>query len=261
MLGYQRLLERIRTSYGQAKAVRNEGNLLKSAVFFGFAVLHSKRLVSVAIRSKRILIRPNTPDFEVARGCFNGEYTAAIEASQPLRFNLIVDAGGYIGTAAIEFAKAFPNARIVTLEPSRNNFEVLCKNVRKFPNIVALNKALGTSSGVIALGARHTGEWGYTTVEDPADCRATRFLHNVEVTTIPTLLREFNSDGVDLLKLDIEGAEFELLRDLPSWLAKTRVIVAELHDRIVPGCVDAFAKATKDRKQIYNRGEKVLSIA
>ena len=245
----------------QAKILRHEGNSIKSAVFFGFAVLRSKRPISVTIRSNRIFIRPNTPDLTVARECFSGEFEAAIKASRPLRFNFVIDAGGYIGTAAIEFAKAFPDARIVTLEPSRNNFEVLRKNVRKFPNIVALNQALGVSKGIISLQARHTGEWGYTTVRHPADSEASVFLHNVEVTTIPTLLREFNSDGIDLLKLDIEGAEFELFSEPPAWLARTRVMIAELHNRIMPGCVDVFNQATKGRKQFYTSREKVLSVA
>jgi FkbM family methyltransferase len=254
------LTERIRSSYDQATGIFFEGNWLKSFAYFGIALLQSKRPLHVSVRSRRVLVRPNTPDFSVARDCFDGEYKAAIEAAQPARYNFVIDAGGYIGTTAIAFAEAFPNARIITLEPSRDNFEILRQNVRNYPNVIPLNQALGASGGVITLKARHTGEWGYTTVEWPADCQAPRFVDNVEVTTIPTLLSEFECEGIDLLKLDIEGAEFDLLRSSPGWLSKTRVVVAELHDRIVPGCRKVFDEATLGRKQM-GRGRVLFSVA
>jgi len=46
-----RLNARLRCAYKQAKTIRHEGNLLKSAVFYGLTILRSKRPVSLAIGS------------------------------------------------------------------------------------------------------------------------------------------------------------------------------------------------------------------
>jgi FkbM family methyltransferase len=156
-------------------------------------------------------------------------------------------------------AKAFPDAKIVSLEPSRENFGVLCRNVAGYPNIFPLNKALGAVEGLLPLINRGTGEWGFSLVREPADCPSQRLLEKVHVITIPALMQQFDAKGIDLLKLDIEGAELALMVDKPSWINSTHVIFAELHDRIAPGCEAAFAAATSGRTNTLGNGEKRLS--
>ena len=53
-------------------------------------------------------------------------------------------------------------------------------------------------------------------------------------------------ENIDLLKLDIEGAEREIFGtgDL-DWMNRTRAIIIELHDRFRPGCEAAFLSAAK----------------
>jgi len=227
--------------------------------FAALAALKSKVPVRVKVQSIDVALRPNTPDVAVARSSFSGEFDEAIEAAKPLTHRFVIDAGGYIGTAAIMLAKAFPEARIVSLEPSRENFGVLCRNVAGYPNIFPLNKALGPAEGWFALMNRGTGEWGFSLVREPADCPSPRLLETVDVVTIPALMQQFGAGGIDLLKLDIEGAELALMADKPSWVDTTQVIFAELHDRIAPGCEAAFAAATRGRMNTPGKGEKHLS--
>jgi FkbM family methyltransferase len=157
-------------------------------------------------------------------------------------------------------AEAFPDARIVTIEPSRDNFAVLRRNVEPYPRIVALNQALGPVEGTVTLRNRGTGEWGFTVVPEPSDCASPEVVHDVSVITVPAILEKFGVRGIDLLKLDIEGAECALLRGAPPWVAQTRVIFAELHDRIMPGCTSTFDAAMAGRRQLSSDGEKVLSV-
>jgi FkbM family methyltransferase len=231
------------------------------AAYLARTWMASKDPMCVRFGRRRLSIRPCTPDLSVAVRCFTGEFAAPIAAAKPLRHKLIIDAGGYIGTAAIAFAEAFPEARIVTLEPSLDNFTILERNVRPYPNIVPLNKALGVTECVVPLRNRGTGEWGFSTVQQPADCPTAAILHTVPVTTIPALIQVFGASGIDLLKLDIEGAEFEILNTPHAWLAATRVLFAELHDRIVPGCGDAFARTSVGRSVVVSGREKVMSLA
>ena len=86
-------------------------------------------------------------------------------------------------------------------------------------------------------------------------------LHNVQLTTISALLQEFSARGIDILKLDIEGGEFELLKDSPHWIQNSRVIIAELHDCIIPGCEAAFRNAMSGRIEMDCGGEKTMSVS
>jgi Methyltransferase FkbM domain len=63
--------------------------------------------------------------------------------------------------------------------------------------------------------------------------------------TISTLLREQGLSRIDLLKVDIEGAERELFEGDRGWLAVTRTVLIELHDRTKPGCEEAFLRAAR----------------
>jgi hypothetical protein len=63
--------------------------------------------------------------------------------------------------------------------------------------------------------------------------------------TIGTLLREQDLSRIDLLKVDIEGAERELFEGDTGWLAVTRTVLIELHDHTRPGCEEAFLRAVR----------------
>jgi hypothetical protein len=52
---------------------------------------------------------------------------------------------------------------------------------------------------------------------------------------------------IDLLKLDVEGAERELFSQNPDWLNNVSAIFIELHDPFVPGCAQAFYSALTSR--------------
>lgn len=229
--------------------------------FIGMTALRSRQPVRITVHSVPIFVRPRTSDITAAKISFAGEFDAAIAAARPLKHGFIIDAGGYIGTAAIMLARAFPEATIVSLEPSRDNFAMLAMNVRGYPNVIPLNMALGSTAGSIGLVDRGTGGIGFSIVQAPADCASPTRLHQVAVTTVPDLMRRFEASGIDFLKLDIEGAEHDLVKGHPDWLDATRVVFAELHERIVPGCEAVFAAATANRSNsVDGRGEKVLSI-
>ena len=176
-----------------------------------------------------------------------------------MRHNFIVDAGGYIGTAALALAKAFPEATIVSLEPSIENFKILQRNVAEFPNIKPQNRALGAKAGAVPLQDRGTRQWGFSIISAPGrDCRNPKALHEVTTVTLQMLMDEFGVGGIDLLKLDIEGAEYDLLNDSSAWVSLTRVIVAELHERIIPGTEKAFYHAMLGRRICSAGREKIL---
>lgn len=219
-----------------------------------------ERPIDVTLLGRPVLLRTNTPDFRVARRCFAGEYQGVIKQIKSTVHRLIIDAGGYIGTAAIVLAEAYPDAQIVTLEPSSENFAILAHNVARYSNIEALNMALAPRSERLMLHDRSTGQWGYTIVDKAIGSGAPAPIEEVNTITVADLLRRYGCHGIDILKLDIEGSEKALFEGDIDWVRHTRAICVELHDRIVPGCTEAFEAATMGRRNTQMKGEKILSV-
>ena len=121
-----------------------------------------------------------------------------------------------------------------------------------------LGALVGRKSGLVELRDRDTGEWGYTIVAQNTDHPNPTVLHSVPSYTLsdlPTM-----GSQIDLLKLDIEGAEVDLMTYDSDTLQSLPFIFVELHDRIKKGCEDTFYEFSKNRVIIKDHGEKYLSV-
>ncbi len=214
----------------------------------------------LSFRGIELFVRPLTPDLRVVRTCLLGEFDQVL-SRVGTRHGLIIDAGGYIGLTSILFARRFPGSKIVCIEPSSDNYGLAVKNCAPYANIEVMHRAVAARPGPIPMHDRGTGPWGYTAVGSSADRPRMVPYETVDAITINEILERKGKAGVDLVKIDIEGAEYDLLKDRPDWVAKADVIVVELHDRICPGASDAFAAATEGRQAIVLDGEKHMSVA
>jgi FkbM family methyltransferase len=217
----------------------------------------------VDLRIGRVLlsIRAGTPDILVARSCLvQGEFAPIGSLLRQSRHRFIIDAGGHIGAAAIALARMFPDAMIVSLEPSQENFALLKRNTAPYSNIVAINKALLGSSRVATLSDRGTGSWGFTLLDSTRENRDLTALYEVVGITVEEVLTQHSATGVDVLKLDIEGSEKDVLAHSSAWMPKVDLLVVELHDRIVEGCSEAHARATAGMIRIHQKGEKIITV-
>lgn len=161
---------------------------------------------------------------------------------------VIIDAGANIGVASVFFAATFPHARIISIEPEPGNFALLEKNTRAYPNITAIRAAVWKKNGEVALTDPQQGPWAYRVGDG----------QGTESLTIDEIMSRFSLTTIDLLKLDIEGAEKELFESPGPWLGKVNAIMIELHDLIRVGCSRSFYLATRDFKHEERRGETVL---
>ena len=231
----------------------------KSPLWLLLTLLNVQLPITVKIGGILVTVRTKTPDLEVAISCLCGEFNSLCAAVPNLRHRLIIDAGGYIGTAAIAFAKRYPKSKVVTLEPNKANYEILVKNTAAWSNIIAMNAALAPEPGVSTLYNRGTGEWGFTLIEKAAD-RPTAPIESVQCITVDQIVGQTGSGGIDILKIDIEGGEHALLSHNTGWINKTTGICIELHDRIVPGCSEVWHAATEGRNNFASDGEKQISL-
>jgi FkbM family methyltransferase len=116
----------------------------------------------------------------------------------------------------------------------------LAKNTKPYPNVIPIEAAIWPRAEQLAVDNSGPA-WGFQVTAN-----GTAGMPSVYGITIDDVLKQWGGGApVDLLKIDIEGAEKELVSSpSDSWLARTRLIVIELHDRMVPGCEQALERAT-----------------
>lgn len=133
---------------------------------------------------------------------------------------IIIDLGAHLGFTSIFYALEYENAKIYSLEASKENFRLLKKNTEKFAQISVLNRAINFEDGEVLF---EEGGLSYNTrISDKGDV--------IQAISIPTLMKNHKIHKIDLLKIDIEGAEKELLHQNNDWLEKVENIVIELHE-------------------------------
>lgn len=146
--------------------------------------------------------------------------------------DVVIDVGAHIGAFSI-FAAA-RGAKVIALEPVQENFELLEENLRlnHLQDVIKpIKAALWTMDSLREIRKPHpdeanTGAGGFF-YSDP---RA--LVETVECITLQTLFEKENIQRCSLLKMDCEGAEFEILHALSgSILGKIDAIVLEYHLR------------------------------
>lgn len=179
----------------------------------------------------------------------------------PLRHppRVIVDAGANIGLASIYFANRYPEARILALEPEAANFALLQQNSIPYPQITPIQAALWHQVAELDLfnPSDRRGRHSAYRVQDHSPDELQTKMKPVAAITIPSLQKTYSLSQIDLLKIDIEGAEREVFAHSASWIGGIGVIVAELHDRIQRGCSLSFYTASQGFEAEWHMGEHV----
>ncbi len=156
----------------------------------------------------------------------------------------ILDAGANSGLASIYFANRYPNARIIAVEPEQANYELLVKNVAPYPQVIPVRAALWNRNETIELVDPGLGEWGYMTraASDPEITAP--LLQEVEGITVDQLMQRYQLSSIDLMKLNVEGAEREIFEDCGGWIDRVHAVVVKMHDRLKPGCQSSVSDGT-----------------
>ena len=171
---------------------------------------------------------------------------------------VIVDAGANVGFASILFATRYPDARIIAIEPESANFELLVENTRPYANIETIQAALWKESGEIDLLDAGFGNWGFMTGDADRDPQpGVAAVSRIRALTIDELMRDYNIRSIDILKIDIEGAEREVFQTAAGWIEYVQAMIVELHERMKPGCIDSFEPMSRSFALRWTRGENI----
>lgn len=193
-----------------------------------------------------VFLRLNTSDFCAYRDVLVIRDKQYLPLEQDFSPRTIVDAGAHIGMASILFAKKYPGAKIIALEPEPSNFAVLVRNTSAYRAIIPVQAALWNENGTVMLGKSSAHPKGAFQVVEIGGVK-------VRSMTMEMLMDETGIKSIDLLKVDIEGAEKKVFENC-GWLKHVSVLAIELHDRIEPGCRRAIETAAEGFSS-YELGE------
>lgn len=149
----------------------------------------------------------------------------------------IIDIGGNNGLATIILALQNPNSKIYVLEPLPRLIEIITKNVKdnNLNNVTIINKALGDGKNTSIFIPNSCSGASSTIVQNSSTFSKIQrglknVIENVQTTTFDDLIKEYNIDDIQVLKIDCEGGEYYLFE---SQYIKNKIvknIVGEFHD-------------------------------
>jgi FkbM family methyltransferase len=202
----------------------------------------------------KFAMRKNTSDEKVFWQIF---VEKELDLDYKIEPKLIIDGGANIGASTLWFAKKFPSAQIIAVEPEESNFKILQKNCGALPNVKLIKAALWNKNTELKIKNIGLGKWGFAVVEAKPDDKK-----KITAIMIDNILADSGLEEIDILKLDIEGSEKELFESgFENWLGKTKILIIELHEQLRPGAEQEFRSAIAKYNFAENRnGEKVVLI-
>jgi len=142
----------------------------------------------------------------------------------------ILDVGANVGQTALELVDRFPNARIHSIEPFPEAYELLRKNTELFPRIITHQLAFGASEGEQPLyinSKNETNSLLKTSVHldnyIPSEWCVPKGAVEVPVCTIGSFCKKQGIAKIDILKIDTQGYELKILEGALSMLSPERI--------------------------------------
>ncbi len=192
-----------------------------------------------------VYCRNGTSDFAVLRQVIGKK-----ECAFPLKDipQSIVDIGANVGYASVLFSNLWPSAKIIAVEPENENFDLLVKNTQKYSNIKCINAALWSRKCNLKISNPNAAAFSFQFTE--AYDNEPKPINSI---TINELKMHFASKPIDLIKIDIEGGEYEFFKNMErGWDNGITMIAVELHERYAQGVTNLVLNKMKNRKVIVS---------
>ena len=155
----------------------------------------------------------------------------------------ILDCGANVGLASLYFKRRYPRARITAYEADPSLAAMVEANLAAngAPDAEVVQAALWTSNGQLTFRCEGSDSGMIESLPGAIDGRAT-------IVRAQRLRQVLDAEPIDLLKLDIEGAEDAVLADCEPVLHRVRAMIMDLHefdpaDRRAPSVLDRLTRA------------------
>lgn len=228
-------------------------------VVFILVEFNIKKFIRIKKAKEPILLRGHTSDIKAFRQIFvRQEYR--IDNYVPSDFDpkVIIDGGGNIGLASVYFKNKYKNAKIISIEPNQDNFEILQQNIKNYTDVIGVKSAIWDKSTYLKIKNNGSEKWSFV-VHEATESEENSFL----AVSILDIMKKYELDKIDILKLDVESAEKEIFSasNCDEWLEKTHILIIELHDYIREGTAKAvFNAVQKYNYSFSNIGENLIFI-
>ena len=140
----------------------------------------------------------------------------------------IFDVGAHVGNISLKYNELFPNSRVYSFEPFPESFKSLNQNTLQHKNIKPFNKGLGEYVGtskfhsniheqtnsILATHEEGNSNWGNKNMLQ------TKEILDIELTTIDQIVEEEKIEKIDILKMDVQGAEYQVMAGAKKTIEK-----------------------------------------
>jgi FkbM family methyltransferase len=217
--------------------------LKPSLVFHGFSRYSPEQILSFSLRANdgktfQIFARDNGLDVGTFSEFFQPWYAMIPSELPPLKPKIIYDFGANIGAASLYFATMYPEARLYGFEPLPFNYEVCVLNYRNLPSSRAFPWAVGARSETATFECNNDPRGGRLTgsVVDPRLKLTERI--DVQILSVADLIQVKKLEPPEFLKIDVEGAEMEVLKGMEGYTHSVRRMFVETHSpELTAGCL------------------------
>ena len=147
--------------------------------------------------------------------------------------DIIVDIGAHVGYFTLFAAKKATKGKVIAFEPSIESFLGLEENIRinNFKNIIQEKTAIAKVKGKQTLYVNDEDTISNTIYKQSKNLNK----EEVKCITLQNIFEKYGLKKVDFLKMDCEGAEYEIIMNAESSiLNKIQKIAMEIHEEIVP---------------------------
>jgi FkbM family methyltransferase len=172
----------------------------------------------------------NDCELEVIYDDIFGKNTYFFETENPEP--RIIDCGGHIGLAVLYFKSLYPRSRVLTFEPNPETFSLLNRNIAQnsLHGVEAINMALShgdNEDAILYVGENFLEAWDSTDTIEPDLWDNMDQYRGISVPS--ARLSSYINAKVEFIKLDIEGAEYDVLEESKAKIGSVGAITLEYH--------------------------------
>jgi FkbM family methyltransferase len=206
-----------------------------SLAFRGWAGYSESRIVSFGLKARsgrrlQAYVRDNGVGLVTLAEFFAADSRIMPANLPPFQPQVIYDLGANVGIASLFFSSLYPKATVYGFEPLPENFEICALNYRNLPQpSQAFPWAVGAQSGVAVFDCQNDSRGGRleSSPHDP-NLKTTGKLE-VQVHSIEELVGKQGLQPPDFLKIDVEGAETDVLAGVGEYHRGLKCVYVETH--------------------------------
>ena len=173
---------------------------------------------------------------------------------RPCDGDVVLDVGAHVGLFSLWLVRQNPRCRVVAIEPSTENFACLQANVAAMGarQVSTYRYALGPRGGTGRVEPTTDRSIDHRLVPAPASNADA-----VPILSLQDLLDVAGADNVAMLKMDIEGAEYDVFAEVAqSTLRRVERLAVEYHDHLRPGTLNLIQQRLEPTHDVTIRPKK-----